>query len=63
MTSFFTRFAKDETGAITVDWVVLTAAILTLGAVVVFSVRSGAQEMADNTGQVLADAEPPAVQF
>ncbi len=30
----FTAFLNDETGAVTVDWVVLTAAVVTLGLVV-----------------------------
>ena len=34
-------FAADESGAVTVDWVVLTAAIVGLGIAVVASVRSG----------------------
>lgn len=29
------RFAADETGAVTVDWVVLTASIVALGVMVV----------------------------
>ena len=35
------KFAKDEDGAVTVDWVVLTAAIVGLGAVAYNSVSSG----------------------
>jgi len=34
-------FRNDEAGAVTVDWVVLTAAIVGLGLAVVASVRSG----------------------
>ena len=34
-------FAANESGAVTVDWVVLTAAIVGLGLAVVTSVRSG----------------------
>ena len=30
MTFFLTRFGKDEDGAVTVDWVVLTAAVVGL---------------------------------
>jgi uncharacterized integral membrane protein len=32
------RFAQEDTGAVTIDWVALTAGILLLGIVVVFSV-------------------------
>jgi len=35
------NFAADESGAVTVDWVVLTAAIVGLGIAVVTSVRTG----------------------
>jgi Flp pilus assembly pilin Flp len=39
--NLFKSFSKDESGAVTVDWVVLTAAIVGLGMVVVTSVGSG----------------------
>ncbi len=32
---FFKNFVKDESGAVTTDWVVLTAAIVGLGVLVV----------------------------
>jgi Flp pilus assembly pilin Flp len=35
--TFFGRFARDESGAVTVDWVVLTAAVVSL-VLLVFSV-------------------------
>ena len=35
-------FLKDEDGAVTVDWVVLTAAIVGLGVAVIASVSAGA---------------------
>lgn len=34
-------FARDEDGAVTVDWVVLTAAVVGLGIAVLTSVRTG----------------------
>jgi Flp pilus assembly pilin Flp len=39
--SIFKTFKKDEAGAVTVDWVVLTAAIVGLGMVVMVSVGNG----------------------
>ncbi|MFN3971873.1 MAG: Flp family type IVb pilin [Gemmobacter sp.] len=33
------RFKKDEDGAVTVDWVVLTAAIVGLGIIVMSAIR------------------------
>ena len=34
-------FSKDESGAVTVDWVVLTAAIVGLGIAVIVAVSAG----------------------
>ena len=41
-------FLNDESGAVTVDWVVLTAAIVGLGIAVLSSVGKGTTTMADN---------------
>jgi len=43
-------FIKDEDGAVTVDWVVLTAAIVALGLVVGNSVKGGAEALAADVG-------------
>lgn len=40
------NFAADESGAVTVDWVVLTAAIVGLGIAVIASVRTGTTDLA-----------------
>ncbi|MCG6882775.1 MAG: hypothetical protein LJE62_03350 [Silicimonas sp.] len=50
-------FLDDESGAITVDWVVLTAAIVGLGIAVVFSVSGGMTVLADKVSSNLADGE------
>ena len=39
----------DESGAVTVDWVVLTAAIVGLGIVVLTSVSGGTMDLANDT--------------
>ena len=39
-------FAANESGAVTVDWVVLTAAIVGLGIAVIASVRDGTADLA-----------------
>lgn len=39
--NIFKHFAKDEDGAVTVDWVVLTAAIVGLGLVVMNTIKPG----------------------
>lgn len=53
-------FAADESGAVTVDWVVLTAAIVGLGIAVVASVRTGTLDIAENieTSLTGADIDP-----
>jgi len=47
MLNFIKNFRNDEDGAVTVDWVVLTAAIVLLGAAVGASVKTGAEKLAD----------------
>jgi Flp pilus assembly pilin Flp len=39
------NFAADESGAVTVDWVVLTAAIVGLGIAVMASVSDGLKDL------------------
>lgn len=45
MIKFFKKFAKDEDGAVTVDWVVLTAAVVGLGILGVTSVGDGVEKL------------------
>lgn len=45
MTKLFKNFFADESGAVTVDWVVLTAAIVGLGIAVMASVSGGLQDL------------------
>ena len=44
--NMFKSFKSDESGAVTVDWVVLTAAIVGLGLVVMTSVGGGIKDLA-----------------
>jgi len=44
--NLFQNFRKDEDGAVTVDWVVLTAAIVGLGIAVLTSVSGGTTSLA-----------------
>lgn len=46
------NFAKDESGAVTVDWVVLTAAIVGIAIAVVAVIKGGV----DATATEIADA-------
>ncbi|MCY4336745.1 MAG: pilus assembly protein [Litoreibacter sp.] len=45
MTKLFKNFFADESGAVTVDWVVLTAAIVGLGIAVMASVSDGLENL------------------
>jgi Flp pilus assembly pilin Flp len=54
MTKLLENFFTDESGAVTVDWVVLTAAIVGLGIAVLASVSSGVeQQSGDIEGKLL----------
>jgi Flp pilus assembly pilin Flp len=48
MIKFIKNFRKDEEGAVTVDWVVLTAAIVGLGVAGVSTVSGGVNSLAGN---------------
>ncbi len=50
MLNLIKNFAKDESGAVTVDWVVLTAAIVGLGIVIINSVGTNTAELAREIG-------------
>jgi Flp pilus assembly pilin Flp len=47
------RFRTDEDGAVTVDWVVLTAAIVGMGVAVMTTVKSGTSSVATKISQGL----------
>lgn len=51
------NFKNDESGAVTVDWVVLTAAVVGLGLIVINSVTPAVQTAADS---ITADIEEAA---
>ena len=55
------HFLRNDAGAVTVDFVVLTAAICTLGAAVVFTVTRGSELAAERIGSSLQSAEIPPV--
>lgn len=50
------RFLSDEDGAVTVDWVVLTAAIVGLGIAVITTVAGGALDHTSGLNSYLANA-------
>ena len=47
-------FSKDESGAVTVDWVVLTAAIVGLGIAVIAAVSTGVRGLGGEIESALA---------
>lgn len=49
----FSAFLNDEAGAVTVDWVVLTAAVVGLGLLVFNLVRPAVGDLADSIGNEL----------
>jgi Flp pilus assembly pilin Flp len=53
----FSAFLKDEAGAVTVDWVVLTAAVVGLGLLIFSWVRPAVSSLAQAINGELANAE------
>jgi len=56
MIKFTKNFRKDEDGAVTVDWVVLTAAVVALAAIAYNQVRQGASDLAGDVNTALQGA-------
>lgn len=54
------NFFKDESGAVTVDWVVLTAAVVITAAVAYVSVQDGAVDLTAKTETYLNKRDPNA---
>ena len=52
------NFIAAEDGAVTVDWVVLTAALVGLGLAVISVVSGGMENLSNDIGQALADTDP-----
>ena len=56
MLNFIKNFRRDEDGAVTVDWVVLTAALVGLGLAVMSVVSGGLEDLSgDINSQLEAD--------
>lgn len=47
------QFLSDESGAVTVDWVVLTAALVGLGLAVISVISSGLEDLSGDIGTQL----------
>ncbi|ATG49226.1 Flp family type IVb pilin [Celeribacter ethanolicus] len=50
----YKRFSRDEDGAVTVDWVVLTSAVVGLGIAVLTTVSKGTTALGDKISTDLA---------
>lgn len=48
-------FVSDASGAVTVDWVVLTAAIIGLGMLALMPVAYSTENIADSTGALIGN--------
>lgn len=58
MRKTFDHFLSDESGAVTVDWVVLTAAVVALAIGILASIDSATTELASEIGSRIADVDP-----
>lgn len=57
MKEFLYSFREDESGAVTVDWVVLTAAVVGLAFFAVPRVQEGTTEVSQKTGTYLKNVK------
>jgi Flp pilus assembly pilin Flp len=58
MKAFIQKFFTDEDGAVTVDWVVLTAATVGLGLIIVVAIKPSTIVKAEQIADVIATTEP-----
>jgi Flp pilus assembly pilin Flp len=56
MIDFIKNFHADEDGAVTVDWVVLTAAVVGLGIAAIATVQGGVEGLASSIASGVNDA-------
>lgn len=55
MFDYWTRFLEDDDGAVTVDWVVITAAIAGIGVAVVLNIQTGVTDTATGIGAFVSE--------
>ena len=58
MIKFIKKFTRDEDGAVTVDWVVLTAAVVGLAVAAYTSIETGASNLTADTETFLEGRDP-----
>ncbi|MEZ5778792.1 MAG: hypothetical protein R3E44_10565 [Paracoccaceae bacterium] len=54
-----TEFQNEEDGAVTVDWVVLTAAVVGLGVAALVAVKSGTRNLSGKINNYLSTVSVP----
>ena len=57
MMKFINTFRKDEDGAVTVDWVVLTAAVVGLAGVAITSIQDATGGIGSSTGTAIGNID------
>jgi len=60
MMKFIKNFRKDENGAVTVDWVVLTAAVVGLAVAAYGTIETGSAQLTADTSTFLGKQDPNA---
>lgn len=63
MVHMFKQFLNDETAAVTVDWVVLTAAIVFLGVAIAIPVGTQTNTLAQKIGTSVDDMPAPSTEI
>ncbi|MEP1329054.1 hypothetical protein [Pseudophaeobacter sp.] len=58
MIKFIKNFRKDDSGAVTVDWVVLTAAVCALAGAAYTSIQTGSSSLTASTSTYLTGKAP-----
>ncbi|MCX7301982.1 MAG: hypothetical protein NTX73_16685 [Rhodobacterales bacterium] len=57
MYTYLKNFLGEETGAVTIDWVILTAAMASFGISVATIITTVSRDSADGVGERLANVE------
>ncbi len=60
MINFFKNFRKNESGAVTVDWVVLTAAVVALGGAAYTAISGGTDALTASVAESMSGETPDA---
>ena len=58
MIKLFKKFRESEVGAVTVDWVVLTAAVVALAGAAYTAIKGGTDDLTAKTATFIKDQDP-----